>query len=148
VYLFLRSLILRLRAIMIYFLGFLYLRVIIYFMNLSKSNLFSCIWCLYITTRIIARQTDILIWNWCNDNYEICTTSNLINIVIFKHTRIYSIWSALIFIITISKYKIFSVSPRIYFISRAYHSITVLSISSYLWYLFLNFFRNISFFQI
>jgi hypothetical protein len=134
--------------IMIYFLGFLYLRVIICFMNLSKSNLFNCIWCLYITTRIITRQTDILIWNWCKDHNKISTTSNLMNIVIFKHTRIDIIRSALIFIITISKYKILSVSPSIYFICLAHDSITVLSICSNLWYLFLNFFRNISFFQI
>ena len=133
---------------MFYFLWFLYLRAIICFLNFRKSNLFSCIWCLYITTRIIARQINILIWNWWKDHHEIGTTSNLINIVIFKHKRIDSIRSALIFITTISKYKILSPSPRIYFISLAYDSITVLSISSYVWYLFLNLFRNISFFQI
>jgi hypothetical protein len=146
--LFLRSLILRQRMIMIYFLRFLYLRFIMCFMNLRKSNLFSCIWCIYITIRIITRQTNILIWNWSEDHNEIGTTSNLINVVIFKHTRINIIWPALIFIIPISKYKILSISPRIYFVSFTYDSITVLAISSYLWYLFLNLFRNISFFQI
>lgn len=146
--LFLRSLILRLRVIMIYFLRFLYLRVIMRFMNLRKSNLFSYIWCVYITTRIITRQTNILILNWSEDHNEIGSTSNLINIVIFKHTRINIIRSALIFIIPISKYKILSISPGIYFVRLAYDSITILAISSYLWYLFLNLFRNISFFQI
>lgn len=146
--LFLRSLILRLRVIMIYFLRFLYLRVIMRFMNLRKFNLFSYIWCIYITTRIVTRQTNILILNWSKDHNEIGTTSNLINIVIFKHTRINIIRSVLIFFIPISKYKILSQSPGIYFVSLAYDSITVLAISSYLWYLFLNFLRNISFFQI
>ena len=144
--LFLRSLILRLRVIMIYFLRFLYLRVIMCFMNLRKSNLFSYIWCIYITTWIITRQTIILIWNWSEDHNEIGTTSNLINIVIFKHTRINIIRSALIIIVPISKYKILSISPWIYFVSLPYDSITVLAIGSYLWYLFLNLFRNISFF--
>lgn len=144
--LFLRSLILRQRMIMIYFLGFLYLRVIICFMCLRKYNLFSYVWCLYKTTRIIAWQLNISIWNWCKDHNKILATGNLINIVIFKHTRIDSIRSTFIFIITISKYEMLSKSPRIYFISLSYNSITVLSISRYLWYLFLNLFRNISFF--
>jgi len=146
--LFLRSLILRLRVIMIYFLRFLYLRVIMCFMNLRKLNLFSYIWCIYITTWIVTRQTNILIWNWSEDHNKLVSTSNLINIIIFKHARINIIRSALIFIIPISKYIILSISPGIYFVSLAYDSITVRAISSYLWYLFLNFFRNISFFQI
>ncbi len=142
------SLILRLRVIFICFLRFLYLKIIICFMNLRKAILFSCIWCIYITTWIITRQASILIWNWCENHHEIGTTSNLMDIVIFKHTRINSIRSTLIVVLPISKYIILSISPRIYFICFAYDSVTVLTISSYLWNLFLNSFRNISFFQI